>query len=78
MLSAPAARHDMARALEKGQRVTQLTSSEYYRERAARERSLAAAAEDAKIAAIHDELASRYTMLANEGMPDQMPTMRAG
>ena len=47
--------------------------SEYYRRRAASERSLAQAAVDPRIAAIHDELAERYDLLANE---DQWPTLQ--
>lgn len=52
-------------------------TKEYYERRCAKERELAAAAVDPKIAAIHMELAERYEILASgrpvNDNPDRAP-----
>ena len=47
---------------------------EYYRERAATERRLAAASENLDVAAIHEELATQYEALVEQG--ELRPTLR--
>ena len=46
----------------------------YYKERAATERRLAAASDNADVAAIHEELARQYEALVER--PDLRPTLR--
>ena len=47
---------------------------EYYRARAAAERALAQASENADVAAIHEELANQYEALVEQA--DLRPTLR--
>ena len=47
--------------------MSERNSTDYYERRERKERTLAAAAADPQIAAIHLEMAERYAMLAGEG-----------
>lgn len=56
----------------------QRDSIEYYRDREAVERSMARAAIDTSIAAIHGEMADRYAALVRDGHAAMVPRPPAG